>query len=66
MRPASDSFYELSVDPKTVQFYCDRAATVAIRYTSVDSAAAPLFPVAFTPGSRVLDVGCGAGRDLNA
>ena len=26
----------------------------------------PYFPMAFLPGSRVLDVGCGSGRDVKA
>jgi SAM-dependent methyltransferase len=27
---------------------------------------APLLPLAFSPGARVLDLGCGSGRDLDA
>ncbi|HVR35804.1 MAG TPA: class I SAM-dependent methyltransferase [Methylomirabilota bacterium] len=54
------------MDPRTVQFYGGNAADLAHRYAAAGSAAARYFPVAFTPGSRILDVGCGSGRDLNA
>ena len=54
------------MDLRTVQFYSANAAEISRRYTNVASPAARYFPVAFPPGSRVLDVGCGAGRDLHA
>jgi 2-polyprenyl-3-methyl-5-hydroxy-6-metoxy-1,4-benzoquinol methylase len=54
------------MDAATAQFYRIHAAEVAGRYVAAGSAAARLFPVSFPPGSRVLDVGCGSGRDVNA
>jgi 2-polyprenyl-3-methyl-5-hydroxy-6-metoxy-1,4-benzoquinol methylase len=54
------------VDPRTAQFYAAHAADLARRYIAAGSAPARHFPIAFTPGSRVLDVGCGSGRDLQA
>jgi SAM-dependent methyltransferase/phage repressor protein C with HTH and peptisase S24 domain len=54
------------MDLRTIQFYDTNAAEVGQRYTDVASIAARYFPVAFTSGARVLDVGSGAGRDLHA
>jgi SAM-dependent methyltransferase/SOS-response transcriptional repressor LexA len=54
------------MDLRTVQFYAGHAAELARRYVAAGSAPARHFPVAFTPGSLVLDIGCGSGRDLNA
>ena len=55
-----------TVDPRTVQFYAAKAADLARRYIAAGSAPARHFPIAFTPGSRILDIGCGSGRDLQA
>jgi SAM-dependent methyltransferase/SOS-response transcriptional repressor LexA len=54
------------MDARTNQYYRDHAANVASAYVAAGSAAARLFPVAFPAGSRVLDIGCGSGRDLSA
>lgn len=54
------------MDQPTLQFYAKYAPGTASRYAGVRSAAADLFHVAFNPGSRILDVGCGSGRDLQA
>jgi SAM-dependent methyltransferase len=54
------------VDPRTVQFYAANAAELARRYIAAGSAPARHFAIAFTPGSRILDIGCGSGRDLQA
>ena len=52
------------MDPRTIQSYTDQAHVLAASYAAAYSAPARHFSVAFTAGSRVLDVGCGSGRDL--
>ena len=54
------------MDPTTIQYYASRATFVADQYAETESAAAKYFALAFPPGSRVLDIGCGSGRDLHA
>lgn len=54
------------MDPTTIRFYASHAETVTERYIAAGSTAAQYFAQAFTPGSRVLDVGAGSGRDLHA
>ena len=53
------------MDPVTFQYYCDHAAEVAERYDSAPSCVEPYLRQAFLPGTRVLDVGAGSGRDLD-
>ena len=54
------------MDEQTVNYYQANAAAVALRYESVESPVAHLFPLAFSSSARVLDIGCGSGRDLAA
>jgi 2-polyprenyl-3-methyl-5-hydroxy-6-metoxy-1,4-benzoquinol methylase/SOS-response transcriptional repressor LexA len=54
------------MDPRTVHFYATNAADLARRYIAAGSAPARHFAIAFTPDSRILDIGCGSGRDLQA
>lgn len=54
------------MDEKTLQFYSDHAATVAARYAEAESAPVRLFHDVFEKGGRILDVGCGSGRDVHA
>ncbi len=51
------------MDEQTAQFYEQRAVEVATRYENVASPIARYFDAAFVPGSRVLDIGAGSGRD---
>lgn len=58
--PVTDAF-----DPATLRFYADDAAAYAARFTEGSdhlSAFLSLLP----PGARVLELGCGAGRDAAA
>jgi SAM-dependent methyltransferase/SOS-response transcriptional repressor LexA len=53
------------MDRETLEFYNAHAPETAASYAGAGSAVAALFPVAFPRGARVLDLGCGSGRDLN-
>jgi len=53
------------MDPKTLAFYANNAADIAQRYESVASPVERYFSAAFMPGSRVLDIGCGAGNMIH-
>jgi SAM-dependent methyltransferase len=53
------------VDLKTLQYYDDHADEVFAQYTSTRSGVEKYFPLAFPPGSEILDVGAGSGRDLD-
>jgi SAM-dependent methyltransferase len=53
-------------DDPTHRYYEQHVQDVFTRYESVSSPMLAYFPMAFLPGSRVLDVGCGSGRDLKA
>jgi len=54
------------MDGKTLQFYAEHASPVAARYAAAESAAAGYFHEVFGTAGRILDVGCGSGRDLQA
>jgi SAM-dependent methyltransferase len=54
------------VDQSTIKYYAENAKAVAARYESVVSKLSESFGVAFRPNSKILDVGCGSGRDLVA
>lgn len=52
------------MDQSTINFYKDNAKQVAERYESVVSDLSKHFSDAFNTGRKVLDIGCGSGRDL--
>lgn len=52
------------MDPQTLAYYSVNAADVASRYESIVNGMSVHFESAFPPGGRVLDVGCGSGRDM--
>ena len=52
------------MDIATINFYSQNAKTVAERYESVISSMSESFDGAFKPHSKILDIGCGSGRDL--
>lgn len=54
------------MDQKTIAAYDERAAEIARQYRKVPGGISELFPIAFPqPGWRILDLGCGSGRDLD-
>jgi SAM-dependent methyltransferase len=52
------------MDFETISYYSRNARSVAERYESVVSSLSKSFGEAFKPRSRLLDIGCGSGRDL--
>lgn len=52
------------MDLRTLDYYSANAKELAQRYELAASSLAPHFPSAFVSGGRVLDIGCGSGRDL--
>ena len=55
----------MRMDPNTLAYYTENATEIARRYESVVSPVERYFALAFTLGARVLDVGCGSGRDAS-
>lgn len=52
------------MDSQTLAYYAKNAQTIAKRYESITSGLAPTFEKAYPAKGRILDVGCGSGRDL--
>jgi 2-polyprenyl-3-methyl-5-hydroxy-6-metoxy-1,4-benzoquinol methylase len=52
------------MDQSTLKYYSDNAAQVAERYESVVSDLSEHFVDSFSKGGKILDIGCGSGRDL--
>ncbi len=52
------------MDAATVSYYSKNAQMVAERYESVVSSLSYFFDESFRPNSKLLDIGCGSGRDL--
>ena len=52
------------MDIQTLSYYSTNALEVARRYESAPSSLSSRFSRAFVPGGRILDIGCGSGRDL--
>lgn len=52
------------MDLQTITYYARNATTIADRYESIVNGLAEHFDQAFTTGPRVLDIGCGSGRDM--
>jgi len=53
------------MDPRTIQSYDDHADEFFALYSGSQSGSAKYFKVAFPPGSQILDIGTGSGRDLD-
>lgn len=52
------------MDQNTVNYYSLNAQQIADRYEAVVSSLSEHFVVAYKPNSKMLDIGCGSGRDL--
>ena len=51
------------MDKQTLDFYDSHAPELAERYTQIDSSLKALVPALFKRGDKILDIGCGSGRD---
>ncbi len=52
------------MDASTLNYYSSNARDIAQRYEAAQSSLAARFATSFAPGGRILDIGCGSGRDL--
>lgn len=52
------------MDQRTIDYYSQNAVELADRYESIVNGLAAHFERAFATARRVLDIGCGSGRDL--
>lgn len=52
------------MDPKTIEYYSENSEVIATRYESIVNGLAAYFELAFAKSSRILDIGCGSGRDM--
>jgi 2-polyprenyl-3-methyl-5-hydroxy-6-metoxy-1,4-benzoquinol methylase len=52
------------MDKQTLAYYSAHATDVAQRYESTGSALSSYFAISFLHEGKILDVGCGSGRDL--
>jgi 2-polyprenyl-3-methyl-5-hydroxy-6-metoxy-1,4-benzoquinol methylase len=52
------------MDSKTIEYYAQNAGEIAARYESAINGMATHFARAFAECNRILDIGCGSGRDM--
>lgn len=53
------------MDEFTLKYYAEEATEIAKRYNDAESGAKKLFSQVFVEGSKILDIGCGSGRDMS-
>jgi len=56
----------MRMDAQTLGYYAQNAPDVLSRYESVTNSLLPIVESGFQKGGKVLDIGCGSGRDLAA
>ena len=52
------------MDNPTITYYSTEAKSISDKYNSVPSGIHQFFKAAFIEGTRILDIGCGSGRDM--
>jgi SAM-dependent methyltransferase len=53
------------MDSQTISYYRSNALHLATRYDGIVSSLSNHFEASFLPNSKLLDIGCGSGRDLS-
>jgi 2-polyprenyl-3-methyl-5-hydroxy-6-metoxy-1,4-benzoquinol methylase len=56
----------MRMDAQTLGYYAENASEVLNRYESATNSLLPIVESGFQKGGKVLDIGCGSGRDLAA
>ncbi len=53
------------MDKATISYYSENAKSISENYNRVDSGIKKFFPAVFIEGMKILDIGCGSGRDMH-
>jgi hypothetical protein len=53
------------MDPLTLNYYEENAGSIFAQHSSGRSGVEKYFRLAFPPGSEILDIGAGSGRDMD-
>ncbi len=62
--PDSTNDPNIYADDRTSSYYSSKAKVLASKYSQSDDLFSKLFVKYLSPGSKILDIGCGSGRDL--
>ena len=62
--PESDTDSLIYSDDRTTGYYSTKAPVLAEKYGGVDDLYSNMFKKWFPAGGKILDIGCGSGRDL--
>ena len=62
--PDSPTDSNIYADEKTAGYYASKAADLANKYSKADDLFSKLLTKHLLPDSKILDIGCGSGRDL--
>ena len=62
--PDSTNDPNIYADDRTSSYYSSKAKVFASKYSQADDLFSKLFVKYLSPASKILDIGCGSGRDL--
>jgi SAM-dependent methyltransferase len=63
--PESSPDSNIFADDRTISYYSTKASELADKYSRTDDLYSKLFVKFLSPGSNILDIGCGSGRDMS-
>jgi len=52
------------MDELTLRYYSEEAKNISDKYNNVSSGLQKYFSTVFVEGMKILDIGCGSGRDM--